>query len=145
MNILIISLPRYLFCLCYSARQWMEYDERLILTKHTTNYFRCKIITVMSLWARWRLISPDVWPTVYSGTDQRKHQSSASLAFVQGIHRWPVNPEENVSIWWRHHDTHFYFYGYFDICLGCTKYIIHCRIQWRESSHSTNWLSVPVK
>ena len=26
--------------------------------------------------------------TVYSGADQRKHQSSASLAFVQGIHRW---------------------------------------------------------
>ena len=23
--------------------------------------------------------------------NQRKHQSSASLAFVQGIHRWPVN------------------------------------------------------
>ena len=32
-----------------------------------------------------------VYSTVYSGTDQRKHQSSASLAFVQGIHRWPVN------------------------------------------------------
>ena len=29
--------------------------------------------------------------TVYTGTDQRKHQSSASLAFVRGIHRWPVN------------------------------------------------------
>ena len=28
-----------------------------------------------------------VYPTVYSGTDQRKHQRSASLAFV----RWPVN------------------------------------------------------
>ena len=27
----------------------------------------------------------------YSGADQRKHQSSASLAFVRGIHRWPVN------------------------------------------------------
>ena len=27
---------------------------------------------------------------VYSGADQRKHQSSASLAFVLGIHRWPV-------------------------------------------------------
>ena len=26
-----------------------------------------------------------------SGADQRKHQSSASLAFVGGIHRWPVN------------------------------------------------------
>ena len=28
-----------------------------------------------------------VYSTVYSGADQRKHQSSASLAFVRGIHR----------------------------------------------------------
>ena len=28
---------------------------------------------------------------VYSGADQRKHDSSGSLAFVQGIHRGPVN------------------------------------------------------
>ena len=32
-----------------------------------------------------------VYSTFYSGADQRKHQSSASLAFVRGIHRWPVN------------------------------------------------------
>ena len=32
-----------------------------------------------------------VYSTVYSGANQRKHQSSASLAFVWGIHRWPVN------------------------------------------------------
>ena len=32
-----------------------------------------------------------VYSTVYSGADQRKHQSSASLAFARGIHRWPVN------------------------------------------------------
>ena len=32
-----------------------------------------------------------VYSTVYSGADQRKHRSSASLAFVKGIHRWPVN------------------------------------------------------
>ena len=32
-----------------------------------------------------------VYATVYSGTDQRKQQSSASLAFVRGIHRGPVN------------------------------------------------------
>ena len=31
-----------------------------------------------------------VYTTVYAGADQRK-QSSASLAFVRGIHRWPVN------------------------------------------------------
>ena len=32
-----------------------------------------------------------VYWIVYSGADQRKHHSSASLAFVRGIHRWPVN------------------------------------------------------
>ena len=32
-----------------------------------------------------------VYTTVYSGADQRKYQSSTSLAFVQGIHRWPVS------------------------------------------------------
>ena len=32
-----------------------------------------------------------VYSTVYSGADQSKHQSSASLAFVCGIHRGPVN------------------------------------------------------
>ena len=32
-----------------------------------------------------------VFSTVCSGTDQRKHQSSASLAFMRGIHRWPVD------------------------------------------------------
>ena len=32
-----------------------------------------------------------VYSTVYSDADQRKHQSSASLAFVRGFHRGAVN------------------------------------------------------
>ena len=52
-----------------------------------------------------------VYSSVYSGADQRKHQSSASLAFVSGI-RWPVNsprkgpvkrkmfPFDDVIMWW---------------------------------------------
>ena len=32
-----------------------------------------------------------VYSMVYSDADHRKHQSSASLAFVRGIHRRPVN------------------------------------------------------
>ena len=32
-----------------------------------------------------------IYSTVYSDADQRKHQSSESLAFVRGIHRLPVN------------------------------------------------------
>ena len=64
----------------------------------------------------------DCYSSGYSGANQRKHQSSASLAFVRGIHQWPVNSPhkgpitrngefpaqrannaENASIWWRHH------------------------------------------
>ena len=32
-----------------------------------------------------------VYSTIYSGADQRIHQSSTSLAFVGWIHRWQVN------------------------------------------------------
>ena len=32
-----------------------------------------------------------VYPTLYSGADQWKHLSSASLAFMRGTRRWPVN------------------------------------------------------
>ena len=51
-----------------------------------------------------------LWITVFSH-DQRKHQSSASLAFVRGIQRWPVNsphkgpvtrkmfPFDDVIVW----------------------------------------------
>ena len=39
-----------------------------------------------------------VYSTVCSGPDQSKHQSSASLAFVRGIHRWPVNSPHKVPV-----------------------------------------------
>ena len=41
-----------------------------------------------------------VCSTVYSGRDQRKHQSSASLAFVRGIHRWLVNCLHKWPVTW---------------------------------------------
>ena len=51
-----------------------------------------------------------VYSAVYSGAE--KHHSSASLAFVRVIHRWPVNSPaqrvsnaKNVSIWWRRHEA----------------------------------------
>ena len=39
-----------------------------------------------------------VCSTDYSDADQRKHQSSASLAFVRGIHRWPMNSPHKGSV-----------------------------------------------
>ena len=39
-----------------------------------------------------------VYSTGYSGTDQRIHQSSASLAIVCGIHRWQVNSSHKRAV-----------------------------------------------
>ena len=42
-----------------------------------------------------------VYSTIYSGADQSKHQSSALLAFVWGIHRGPVNSRTNGQWRWK--------------------------------------------
>ena len=76
-----------------------------------------------------------VYSTVYSDADQREHQSSASLPFVRGIHRFHAqmaSNAENVSIWWRHHE-------WFDTKLAADHY----SNQWWPSSitlHDVNML-----
>ena len=49
---------------------------------------------------RWRLKSPasQLFTQPYISADQRKHQSSSSLAFVRGIHRWPVNSPHKLPV-----------------------------------------------
>ena len=42
-----------------------------------------------------------VCSTIYSDADQRKHQNSASLAFVQGIHQWTVNSPHKWPVMWK--------------------------------------------
>ena len=39
-----------------------------------------------------------VYSNVGSAADLRKYQNSASLAFVRGIHRWPVNSPHKQSV-----------------------------------------------
>ena len=41
-----------------------------------------------------------VYSTVYSSADQRKHQRSASLAFVRRIHGWPVTFPHKWPVTW---------------------------------------------
>ena len=62
-----------------------------------------------------------IYIAVYSGANQRKYQSFASLAFVRGIHRWPVNsphkgrkifPFDDV-IMMTPHDTNLNHHDYF--------------------------------
>ena len=42
-----------------------------------------------------------VYSTFFSGTDQKKHQSSTSLAFVQGIHKSLVNSPHKWPVTWK--------------------------------------------
>ena len=66
----------------YGTYGRMENDRRI--TRHYSN-------VIMGAMASQITNLTIVYSTVYSSTDQRKHQSSASLAFVRGIRRWPVN------------------------------------------------------
>ena len=54
---------------------------------HDTHY----IDVIMSAIASQITSLTIIYSIGYSGADQRKHQSCAPLAFVRGIHRWPVN------------------------------------------------------
>ena len=61
---------------------------------HILDLILCLVSRIVTL--QWRHNERDGVPNHqpyerYSGADQRKPQSSASLAFVWGIHRWPVN------------------------------------------------------
>ena len=64
--------------------RWPQYPSRKELVMHYDDVIMGAIASkITSLTV--------VYSTVYSGADQSKHQSSASLAFVWGIHRGPGN------------------------------------------------------
>ena len=78
-----------MFC-CYFS----EWIKVFVVYSNTGNYLPmmshyCDVL--MDMMASQITSLTIVYSTVYSGTDQRKHQSYASLAFVWGIHRSPVN------------------------------------------------------
>ena len=52
----------------------------------------------MSIMASQITIIWTVYSAVCSGAHQRKHQSSASLAFVRGIHRWLVGSRHKEPV-----------------------------------------------
>ena len=68
----LISLP---FFLMSERQHWKDHYDDVIMTMLASQ------ITSLTV----------VYSIVYSGVNQRKHQSSASLAFVREIHRGPVN------------------------------------------------------
>ena len=97
-------------CPCLSKYTKLKNNNKLSKSPHNPSFspslylyflfihsiIRCHLITnynvvIMSTMASQITGLTIVYPSVYSGADQRKHQSSASLAFVRGIHWSPVS------------------------------------------------------
>ena len=99
------SYEWYIFAFVCSRRQrWEQQLNRMaVFWGHYNDVIMTETVSqITGVWI--------VYPNVRSDADQRRHQSSASLAFVRGIHRWPVNSphkgqvtRKNVAVWWRHH------------------------------------------
>ena len=100
----LLNLLTYLFLNCIFLLQSLNDDSltRSVRTKMTvidkkTNFYdiftypKHYIDVIMTTIASQITSLTVVYSTVYSDVDQRKHQSSASLSFVCGIHRDPVN------------------------------------------------------
>ena len=69
------------------------------VNKHVLMYYNDVIMGAMA--SQITSLSLFVYLIVYSGAYQRKHQTSASLAFVRGIHRWPVDSPLKGPVTWK--------------------------------------------
>ena len=78
-----------------TALLWIPSPVNVLLVLLHSCHYNDVIMSVMASQITSLMI---VYSTIYSGTYQRKHQSSASLAFVRGIHRWPVNSPHKGSV-----------------------------------------------
>ena len=89
---------RFMFCskfwLNHLGQGWL-YDFSSFLPPRLTLTLQWRIMSAMTSQI---ICFTIVYSTVYSGADQRKHQSSASLALVRGIHWWPVNSPHRRSV-----------------------------------------------
>ena len=75
-----------------------------------------------------------VYSSVYSGADQRKHQSSASLAFVRGIHQWPVNSPHKGPVTWK-------MFPFYDVIIVRSDvFVWHLKHYWYHLMVSFNSL-----
>ena len=82
----------YIYIFIFTLKWYWQHDLVWIIRHSQTGfYFYHYSDDIMGAMASKITCLTIVYSTVYSGADQRKHQSSASLAFVWGIHRWPVN------------------------------------------------------
>ena len=93
-NLAVNSMPMLFFGKCPGRHRLKTLEPSSAAGSH---FHYSDVIMSAMVSNHWRLVCP----TACSGTDQRKHQSSASLASVRGIHRWPVNSLHKGPVTWK--------------------------------------------
>ena len=79
------------------SKKWISWT--VVLAKLTTNALHYSDVIETTMASQIASLTI-VYSTVYSGPDQRKHQSSVSYEFLAQR----ASNAETVSIWWRHHE-----------------------------------------
>ena len=83
-----LARDREVWCIFWEVKLWRTSYMYLCRSHASSNHYDDVIMTMLAS----QITSlPVVCSIVYSDVNQRKHQSSASLAFVREIHRGPVN------------------------------------------------------
>ena len=77
-----------------SWRQWFFTQKYPTRSRPNVTYH----YVIMGMRASQIISLTIVYSIAYSGEYQRKHQSSASLTFVRGVHRWPVNTPHKWAV-----------------------------------------------
>ena len=76
---------------CWTTKLPVTWDSLTLMWHHYSN-------VIMGSMASQITSFTIVYSSVYSGANQRKHQSFASLALVRGIHRLPVNSPHKCPV-----------------------------------------------
>ena len=116
---------------------WMKFITKLNNWKQFRIFHYSDVI--MSIMVSHITSISTVYSTVYSGTDQRNHQSSASLAFVRGIYWWPVNSPHKGPVMWK-------MFPFHDVIIDFLHFmkfvVIHYKIKQHHTIHIFNGIQI---
>ena len=139
----IASIRNYIHTLCACNYSSMHYTYTTLLYYYTMHWFISYLSVkrplkhyngvIMSAMASKTTGVSIVYSTICSNVDQRKHQSSVSLAFVRGIYRWPVISPQRGPVTRK-------MFPFDDVIMSELK-LPAGRVTWWYSIQGYNWFS----
>ena len=126
------KLPRAGALNLNAMHQWTVLLFKLLPVFSVTHHYNDVIMSAMAFEITTLTI---VYSIVYSGAYKKTHQNSSSLAFVQGIHQWPVNSPHKEPV------TRRKMYPFDDVIM---TFKIGDRLRWNIVKGDTRLISSRV-